>query len=170
MIIRTKVFLFTFIKIYEDDSLNNQKQGKSNNIDITGLITHNVDVVNNIIGTSHNNNNQNIQYIILRANSNEKIRNSISIMKNKLKLRITEEPKSMLPMIADNLTEEVLNSKLKNSCKVAVVMSVEISNIPQFLKKLREIRIPVHVVLVTPKYKRVYSRLKTSFPSLNPFR
>ena len=125
---------------------------------------------NNVLSHKNNGNKGNknpVQYILIRANSKDKILQTITVLKTKYNLKLLDRPRSILPIMADSLTEEIMNSSIKNRSKYAAILQVEIADIKSFLKNLKEAKVPSHIVVITNKYKKVYRKISAVYKELD---
>jgi hypothetical protein len=104
--------------------------------------------------------------VLIRASSRDKALQAISMLKTKFALQLLDRPKVMLPPIADGLTEEVMQTPIKNRSKIAVLLKVQHNDVKKLIKSLKYSKVPAHVVLITTKYKKVYKKIDAIFQDL----
>jgi len=153
-------------KIVKDENLNNAKIRKGEDVVNTSTEANSNSFLEHSSSTESKNKNS-VQYILIRANSKEKILQTISILRTRCPVKLLDTPKAVLPIIADGLTEEVMNNSIKNRSKCAAVLRVEINNVRAFLQELKKLKVPAHIVVITTKYKKVYKKLSMVYPELD---
>jgi len=105
--------------------------------------------------------------VLIRASSRDKALQAISMLRTRFSLKLLDRPKVMLPAVADSLTEEVMQSPIKNRSKVAVVLKVQHSDVKRFIKALRHSKVPAHVVIITTKYRKVFKKIDVVYKDLD---
>ena len=132
----------------------------------------NVGSKNNVTGHHKNNKEAKIKsspivFLMIRANSRDKILQTISSLKTSTNMKILDKPRVILSVIADNLTEEIMKTPIKSRSKSAAIIKTEIKDIKDFLRKLKKAKVPSHVVVITAKYKKVYKKVTSVYKDLD---
>ncbi|HTX61775.1 MAG TPA: DUF356 domain-containing protein [Methanobacterium sp.] len=107
-------------------------------------------------------------FIIIRAESQEKILNALADLERHAKLKIKGKPKIFSPELADEVIERILKEKVKWKSKLAVLVLVEQDTTKSILQ-IRKIHPPAHIVVLSNEYKD-YNRLKTVYKELSPLK
>ncbi|HHT19600.1 MAG: DUF356 domain-containing protein [Euryarchaeota archaeon] len=108
--------------------------------------------------------------ILIRAESQAKILNSLADIERHAKLKITGKPRIMDSGIADEFAQEIIKDKLRSKSKNAVLVSVKEDTTHSILQ-IRNIHPPAHLMVISKEYpqwgelKKIYSNL----PSLKGY-
>ena len=96
-------------------------------------------------------------FAVIRADSKEKLEMSIKNLSVEGAMSFRDNPKAILPNYADRILEEVMNTKVKNTCSSSALIPL-LNRPSDAINKLKEIRPPAHIIIVTPRYE-IYDEL-----------
>lgn len=103
-------------------------------------------------------------FAVIRATTTKNVDNTIRNLLNNGKMDFDDEPRELDPEYADDILVSVLNSKLKNKCEVAAIISLK-GNPSEIIKKLKLIPSPAHIIIVTPRHE-IYEQLEKDYNTL----
>ena len=96
-------------------------------------------------------------FAVIRADSKEKLEMSIKNLSVGGAMSFRDNPKVISPNYADRILEEVMNTRVKNTCSASAL--IPLLNPPlDAINKLKKIRPPAHIIIVTPRYE-IYDEL-----------
>ncbi len=107
-------------------------------------------------------------FILIRAESQEKILNALADLERHAQLKINGKPKIISPELADKVIERILKQKLKSKTKLGVLVLVE-EDTTKSIMSIRKIHPPAHIVVISPEYDD-YSNLKNIYKELLPLK
>lgn len=96
-------------------------------------------------------------FAVIRADSKEKLEMTIRSLSGEGGMRFKDSPKLILPAYADRILEEVMDTKVKNVCSSSALIPL-INRPLDAINKLKDIRPPAHIIIVTPRYE-IYEEL-----------
>lgn len=96
--------------------------------------------------------------VLVRGENNSKLLNAIADMERHGNLNLSSKPKVIDSKFADELVEQILNSKLRTKSKVATAFFIR-EDATLSIMQIKKIHPPAHVVIVSEEYKG-YSQLK----------
>lgn len=105
--------------------------------------------------------------ILVRGENNAKLLSAISDLEKHANLYLVTTPKIIDSDFADNLVEQILNSKLKTKSNVATAFFVKEDTTPSIIQ-VKKIHPPAHVVVVSDEYDG-YSELSVLLDDAKPF-
>lgn len=89
--------------------------------------------------------------IILRAENQAKLLNSLADIERHAGLKIMGKPRLLENKYADVLAEKILKKKLKMKSKVAVVVRVQ-QDATLSIMRVKKIHPPAHIIIVSDEY------------------
>ncbi|HHX99965.1 MAG TPA: DUF356 domain-containing protein [Methanothermobacter sp.] len=104
--------------------------------------------------------------ILIRAESQAKILNSLADIERHAKLKITGKPRIIDSEMADEFAKKIINDKLRSKSKNAVLVSVK-EDVTRSILQIRNIHPPAHIMVISQEYaqwgelKKIYSTLPT---------
>lgn len=107
-------------------------------------------------------------FILIRADSTNKILNALADLERHAQLKISGKPKIIAPELADEVIGRILKQKIKTKSKWAVMVQVE-EDTTKSIMQVRKIHPPAHLVVISNEYED-YSNLKDIFGELIPFK
>ena len=103
-------------------------------------------------------------FVVIRADSEEKLLMTIKNISKEGLMRFKDDPKPILPEFADRILEDVMNTRVKNTCVSSAL--IPIYNTPlDAINKLKSVRPPAHIIIVSPRYE-IYEELVEMFEVL----
>lgn len=96
-------------------------------------------------------------FAVIRADTDDKLDATISSLSSKGMMRFRGNPKMIESDFADRILENVMDTKVNNTCESAALIALH--NPPlEAINKLKKIRPPAHIIIVTSRYK-IYDEL-----------
>jgi hypothetical protein len=102
--------------------------------------------------------------IILRAENQAKLLNSLADIERHAGLKILGKPRLLENAYADNLAQKILQKKLKMKSKVAAAVSVQ-QDATLSIMRVKKIHPPAHIIIVSEEYDEFESLKKKMFHS-----
>ncbi|MEN6328999.1 MAG: DUF356 domain-containing protein [Methanobacteriaceae archaeon] len=106
--------------------------------------------------------------IMIRADSKDKILNSLADMERHAKLKINGSPRTIEPKIADKTAKSIMKQDLKFKSSQSVLVRVE-GNTTKSIVQIRKIHPPAHLMVISEEYPE-YKALKSKFQNLPHFK
>ena len=106
--------------------------------------------------------------ILVRGESNSKLLNAIADMERHGNLNLITKPKIVDAGFADEIVENILNSKLRTKSNVATAFFVQ-EDTTLSIVQIKKIHPPAHVVVVSDEYDS-YDELKNYLETANLFK
>ncbi len=104
--------------------------------------------------------------ILIRAESQPKILNSLADIERHAELKINGKPRIIDCKMADEFAKRIINDKLRSKSKIAVLVSVQ-EDTTRSILQIRKIHPPAHIMVISKEYpqweelKKIYSTLPT---------
>lgn len=106
--------------------------------------------------------------ILIRAENNDKIRNSLADLERHGGLKIQGKPRLLDPKIADKTAQEIIKDKIRSKSKISVLVSVR-EDATLSIVRIREIHPPAHMVVISEEYPQ-WKEINKIFKTLQPFK
>lgn len=108
--------------------------------------------------------------ILIRAENQKKILNSLADVERHAGLKITGKPRIVNPESADRIAQGIIKQKLRSKSKVAVITRVE-DDTTKSIVHIRKIHPPAHLMVISEEYKEFKDIEKNfkSFPALQGY-
>ena len=106
--------------------------------------------------------------ILIRGESNSKLLNAIADMERHGNLNLVTKPKVVDAGFADEIVENILNSKLRTKSNVATAFFVQEDTTLSIIQ-IKKIHPPAHVVVISDEYD-YYKELKKYLENANAFK
>jgi len=106
--------------------------------------------------------------ILIRAENQTKILNSLADIERHAGLKINGTPKLIDTELADKYARSILNAKLRSKSKIAVLVSVQ-EDTTRSILQIRKIHPPAHIVVISKEYPQ-WEKLKKIFSTLPPLK
>ncbi|EKQ51746.1 MAG: hypothetical protein B655_2137 [Methanobacterium sp. Maddingley MBC34] len=106
--------------------------------------------------------------ILIRAENQTKILNSLADIERHAGLNINGTPKIIDNTLADKYAKSILNAKLRSTSKIAVLVSVQ-EDATRSILQIRKIHPPAHIVVISKEYPQ-WEKLKKIFSTLPPLK
>jgi uncharacterized protein len=106
--------------------------------------------------------------ILIRAENQTKILNSLADIERHAGLKINGTPKIIDTTLADKYAMSILNAKLRSKSKIAVLISVQ-EDTTRSILQIRKIHPPAHLVVISKEYPQ-WEKLKKIFSTLPPLK
>ena len=106
--------------------------------------------------------------ILIRGESNSKLLNAIADMERHGNLNLVTKPKVVDAGFADEIVENILNSKLRTKSNVATAFFVQEDTTLSIIQ-IKKIHPPAHVVVISDEYD-YYKELKKYLENANSFK
>ncbi len=106
--------------------------------------------------------------ILIRAENQTKILNSLADIERHAGLKITGTPKIIDTELADKYAMSILNAKLRSKSKIAVLVSVQ-EDTTRSILQIRKIHPPAHIVVISKEYPQ-WEKVKKIFNTLPPLK
>lgn len=90
-------------------------------------------------------------FAVIRADTEEKLTMTIESISEKGLMRFKENPKRILPDLADRILEDVMNTTVNNVCNSSALIPL-LNHPSDAINKLKGIRPPAHIIIVTPRH------------------
>jgi uncharacterized protein len=100
--------------------------------------------------------------IILRAENQTKLLNSLADIERHAGLKILGKPRLLENKYADTLAQNILKKKLKMESKVAVVVRVQ-QDATLSIMRVKKIHPPAHIIIVSDEYDEFESLKNTMY-------
>ncbi len=104
--------------------------------------------------------------ILIRAENQSKILNSLADIERHAGLKIKGTPRIIDNKLADKYAEQIMKDKLRSKSKIAVLVSVQ-DDTTRSIVQIRKIHPPAHLVVISKEYsewadlKKIFSTLPT---------
>jgi uncharacterized protein len=104
--------------------------------------------------------------ILIRAENQPKILNSLADIERHAGLTITGTPRIIDNKLADEYAQRIIKDKLRSKSKIAALVSVK-DDTTRSIVQIRKIHPPAHLVVISKEYseweelKKIYSTLPT---------
>ncbi|MBM4240248.1 MAG: DUF356 domain-containing protein [Euryarchaeota archaeon] len=102
--------------------------------------------------------------VLIRADNQRKLLNTLADIERHAKLKIVGKPRIMYPEKADKLVENILKQKLRVTCHRASIIKVA-EDSTKSIMQVRKIHPPGHVMVISKEY-REFEVLKHLFNKL----
>ena len=102
--------------------------------------------------------------ILIRAENQSKILNSLADIERHAELKINGKPRIIDSEIADEYAQAIIKDKLRFKSKIAALISVQ-DNATRSIVRIRKIHPPAHIMVISEEYpqwedlKKIYSTL-----------
>ncbi|MCK9152124.1 DUF356 domain-containing protein [Methanobacterium alcaliphilum] len=96
--------------------------------------------------------------ILLRADNQSKLLNSLADLERHAGLKINGKPRLLENEYADKLAESIINRKIRKKSRVSVVIRVQESDTHSIMQ-VKKIHPPAHIIVVSSEYSE-FSELK----------
>ncbi|BDZ70739.1 DUF356 domain-containing protein [Methanobacterium petrolearium] len=102
--------------------------------------------------------------ILVRAENQAKILNSLADIERHAELKINGKPRIIDSKIADKYVQRIIKDKLRSKSKIAALISVE-DDATRSIVRIRKIHPPAHIMVISKEYpewkdlKKIYSTL-----------
>jgi hypothetical protein len=106
--------------------------------------------------------------ILIRAENQTKILNSLADIERHAGLKINGSPKIIEPKMADEFAQSIINAKLKSKSKIAVLISVQ-EDVTRSIMQVKKIHPPAHIIVISDEYSQ-WEDLKKIFGTLPPLK
>jgi len=106
--------------------------------------------------------------ILIRAENQTKILNSLADIERHAGLKINGTPKLIDTEQADKYARSILNAKLRSKSKIAVLVSVQ-EDTTRSILQIRKIHPPAHIVVISKEYPQ-WEKVKKIFSTLPPLK
>ncbi|MDD1764334.1 MAG: DUF356 domain-containing protein [Methanobacteriaceae archaeon] len=106
--------------------------------------------------------------IMIRADSKDKLLNSLADMERHAGLKIHGSPRVIEPKIADETAKSIMKQNLKFKSSQSVLVSVE-GDTTKSIVQIRKIHPPAHLMVISEEYPE-YNNLKSEFKNLPYFK
>ncbi len=106
--------------------------------------------------------------ILIRAENQTKILNSLADIERHAGLKINGTPRIIENTLADKYAQSILNAKLKSRSKIAVIVSVK-EDATRSILQIKKIHPPAHVVVISKEYTQ-WEKIKKIFNTLPPLK
>lgn len=106
--------------------------------------------------------------IMVRADSRDKILNSLADIERHAKLKIKGNPRIIQSKMADETAKRIMNQNLKFKSSHSVLVLVE-SDTTQSIVQIRKIHPPAHLIVISEEYPE-YNALEAEFKNLPYFK
>jgi hypothetical protein len=104
--------------------------------------------------------------ILIRAENQTKILNSLADIERHAGLKINGSPRIIDPKLADQYAQSIINDKLRSKSKIATLVSVQ-NDATHSIVQIRKIHPPAHIIVISKEYsewedlKKIFSTLPT---------
>jgi hypothetical protein len=105
---------------------------------------------------------------MIRADSKDKILNSLADIERHAQLKINGAPRILEPKIADETAKKIMKQNLKFKSSQAVLVRVE-GDTTRSIIQIRKIHPPAHLVVISEEYPE-YEAMKSKFQNLPHFK
>lgn len=99
--------------------------------------------------------------ILLRADNQAKLLNSIADIERHAGLKINGKPRLVENEFADNLAQNILKRKLRKKAAISAVINVQ-EGATKSIMQVKKIHPPAHVIIVSDEYPE-FEELKIEF-------
>ncbi|HNS25287.1 MAG: DUF356 domain-containing protein [Euryarchaeota archaeon] len=106
--------------------------------------------------------------IMVRADSRDKILNSLADIERHAKLKIKGNPRIIQSKMADETAKRIMNQNLKFKSSHSVLVLVE-SDTTQSIVQIRKIHPPAHLMVISEEYPE-YAAMNSEFQNLPHFK
>ena len=106
--------------------------------------------------------------ILIRAENQTKILNSLADIERHAGLKINGTPKIMDNSMADKYAQSILNAKLRSRSKIAVIVSVQ-EDATRSILQIKKIHPPAHILVISKEYTQ-WEKIKKIFNTLPPLK
>lgn len=108
--------------------------------------------------------------ILIRAENQKKILNSLADVERHAGLKITGKPRIVNPEAADRIAKGIIKQKLRSKSNIAVITEVE-EDTTKSIVHIRKIHPPAHLMVISEEYKEFNNIEKKfkSFPALQGY-
>jgi uncharacterized protein len=106
--------------------------------------------------------------ILIRAENQTKILNSLADIERHAGLKINGTPRIIENTLADKYAQSILNAKLKSRSKIAVIVSVQ-EDATRSILQIKKIHPPAHLVVISKEYTQ-WEKIKKIFNTLPPLK
>ncbi len=106
--------------------------------------------------------------ILIRAENQTKILNSLADIERHAGLKINGTPRIMENTMADKYAQSILNAKLRSRSKIAVVVSVQ-EDATRSILQIKKIHPPAHILVISKEYTQ-WEKIKKIFNTLPPLK
>ena len=103
-------------------------------------------------------------FAVIRADNKEKLSIAIESISEKGLMRFKDNPKRILPELADRILEDVMNTQVNNVCESSALIPL-LNHPSDAINKLKGIRPPAHIIIVTPRHN-IYEELSDALEIL----
>jgi hypothetical protein len=101
--------------------------------------------------------------ILIRAENQKKILNSLADIERHADLKITGKPRIVNPESADRIAQEIIKQKLRSKSKIAVIVKVK-DDTTKSIVHIRKIHPPAHLMVISEEYKE-FKDIERNFKS-----
>jgi hypothetical protein len=105
---------------------------------------------------------------MIRADSKDKILNSLADMERHAGLKINGTPRIIDPKVADKFAERIMKENLKFKSSQSVLVKVE-GDTTRSIVQIRKIHPPAHLIVISEEYPE-YDNMDSKFQSLPYFK
>ncbi len=102
--------------------------------------------------------------ILVRAENQAKILNSLADIERHAELKINGKPRIIDSKVADKYVQRIIKDKLRSKSKIAVLISVE-DDATRSIVRIRKIHPPAHIMVISKEYPE-WEDLKKIFSTL----
>jgi uncharacterized protein len=102
--------------------------------------------------------------ILIRAEEQGKLLNTLADIERHAGLKITGKPKIVEPSKADEIAAKILKQKVRSKSDIAVLVKVD-DDTTKSIVNIRKIHPPAHVVVISEEYSE-FKELEKSFYEL----
>jgi hypothetical protein len=106
--------------------------------------------------------------ILIRAETQGKILNSLADIERHAGLKIQGKPRIMKPSDADEVVKNIIKQKLKSKSKIAVLVKVK-EDTTKSIMQIRKIHPPAHLMVLSREYPD-FEKIESVFPRLMPMK
>ncbi len=106
--------------------------------------------------------------ILIRAENQTKILNSLADIERHAGLKINGTPKIIDNTMADKYAQSILNAKLRSRSKIAVIVSVQ-EDATRSILQIKKIHPPAHILVISKEYTQ-WEKIKKIFSTLPPLK
>lgn len=106
--------------------------------------------------------------ILIRAENQTKILNSLADIERHAGLKINGTPKIIDTTLADKYAKSILNARLRSKSKIAVLVSVQ-EDTTRSILQIKKIHPPAHILVISKEYPQ-WEKLKKIFSTLPPLK
>jgi hypothetical protein len=106
--------------------------------------------------------------ILIRAENQTKILNSLADIERHAGLKINGKPRIIDNKLADKYAKSIMKDRLRSKSKIAVLVSVK-EDVTLSILQIRKIHPPAHLVVISEEYRQ-WEEIKKIFNTLPPLK